>query len=256
MAIALVKAGTLVTTLSPSFGQATGAGNLLVAWLAANNSSTTDPYSVSGTGWTKVVSAGASGAYSWVSLYYKMASAAGETAPVFSAAGSSTYSASQLAEFSGAATTSALDSYNSIDTDTASTLACTASDVSGGDLILAVTNNGDYDGAAPTITSMADSSGTAVTGTVAGSGYPGGGWGCTFAYGIAGSATGTSKDTITFSNTGYMVIASFKVPQGTSTSPAWAASYDTTAVAGTGTWTNPGNATGAADGSFAVWTAT
>jgi hypothetical protein len=42
---------------------------------------------------------------------------------------------------------------------------------------------------------------------------------------------------------------------GTSTSPAWAASYDTTAVAGTGSWTNPANAEGAADGVFATWTA-
>ena len=44
-------------------------------------------------------------------------------------------------------------------------------------------------------------------------------------------------------------------PGGTNTSPAWAASQDVTAVAGTGTWTNPGNATGAADSSFATWTA-
>ena len=43
---------------------------------------------------------------------------------------------------------------------------------------------------------------------------------------------------------------------GTNTSPAWAASYDTTAVSGTGTWVNPANAEGAADGSVAVWTAT
>jgi hypothetical protein len=42
---------------------------------------------------------------------------------------------------------------------------------------------------------------------------------------------------------------------GTNTSPAWAASQDTTAVAGAGSWVNPGNATGAADGSFATWTA-
>jgi hypothetical protein len=42
---------------------------------------------------------------------------------------------------------------------------------------------------------------------------------------------------------------------GTDTSPAWAASQDTTAAPGAGTWTNPGNATGAADGSFATWAA-
>ena len=44
---------------------------------------------------------------------------------------------------------------------------------------------------------------------------------------------------------------------GTNTSPAWAASYDTTAVAGTGTWTNPANAegTGGSGGPWATWTA-
>ena len=255
MAIALVKAGTLAATLSPAFGQSTTAGSLLVAWLAANNSNATDPFSVTGTGWTKIATAGASGAYSWVSLYYRAGCGAGETAPVFSAAGSGA-DASCLAEFSGAATSSPVGSSSTILTDTVATLACTASDTVPGGLILAVTNNGDYDGAAPAITSMADSSGTAVTPVSAGSGYPGGGWGYTFAYGFTGSSLGASKDTVTFGNTGYMVIASLMAPGGTNTSPAWAASYDTTAVSGTGTWVNPANAEGAADGSVAVWTAT
>ena len=42
---------------------------------------------------------------------------------------------------------------------------------------------------------------------------------------------------------------------GTSTSPAWAASQNVTAVAGTGSWTSPGNATGTADSVWATWTA-
>jgi hypothetical protein len=42
---------------------------------------------------------------------------------------------------------------------------------------------------------------------------------------------------------------------GTNTSPAWATSYDTTAVAGTGSWTNPANAEGAPDTVVATWTA-
>lgn len=42
---------------------------------------------------------------------------------------------------------------------------------------------------------------------------------------------------------------------GTNTSPVWGASQDVTAVAGTGTWTNAGNVTGAADSSWATWTA-
>ena len=55
-------------------------------------------------------------------------------------------------------------------------------------------------------------------------------------------------------NFGIMVLVR-ETSSGTNTSPAWAAAYDTTAVAGAGTWVSPANAEGAPDGSWATWTA-
>lgn len=52
-----------------------------------------------------------------------------------------------------------------------------------------------------------------------------------------------------------LTVAFKLLPSGTNTAALWAVSQNTTAVAGTGTWTNPGNATGAADTVFATWTA-
>jgi len=52
-----------------------------------------------------------------------------------------------------------------------------------------------------------------------------------------------------------LVTVAFQLaPSGTNTSPAWAASQGIVA-GGSGSWTSPGNVTGAADGSFATWTA-
>jgi hypothetical protein len=48
--------------------------------------------------------------------------------------------------------------------------------------------------------------------------------------------------------------ASLPAPQpGTLTGPAYASAQNITAVAGAGTWANPGNATGGPDGTAAVW---
>lgn len=108
MAIALVKAGAIVTgttSVAPSFGQATTAGNLLVAQVtAAGTSSTT---TVSGTGWVippKFTSVGFSGP----TIAYKPNCGAGESPPTFSASGA-THMAAVLSEWSGADTTSPLD---------------------------------------------------------------------------------------------------------------------------------------------------
>lgn len=74
------------------------------------------------------------------------------------------------------------------------------------------------------------------------------------------ASTGASQ-TITFTNSASddwgIVAAEVIPPTGTNTSPAWATAYDTTAVAGTGTWTNPANAegTGSSGGPWATWTA-
>ena len=250
MAIALVKAGTLAATLSPAFGQSTTAGSLLVAWVAQNGSSSgTNPFTVTGTGWTLAFATGA--AYQWGAVYCKPGCGAGETAPTFSASG--TTNASVLAEFSGAATSSPLDSSGISATATATNA---AHDTGGGDLIVVLATDNNYDGAALAASSMHDSSGASVTPVSMGGAYNSGlGWAYGFAYGFAGSG-GSSADTVTFNYTTYSGIVSFMAPGGTNTSPAWAASYDTTAVSGTGTWVNPANAEGAADGSFAVWTAT
>jgi hypothetical protein len=48
---------------------------------------------------------------------------------------------------------------------------------------------------------------------------------------------------------------SFNPVTGTNTAAAWGVSEDTTAVAGTGSWTNPANAEGAPDSAYATWTA-
>ena len=76
-----------------------------------NGGNATDPFSVTGTGWTKVCPA-VGVAYLWGCLYYRAGCGASETAPVFAAAGGGT-SASVLAEFSGVADRSPADSYGS-----------------------------------------------------------------------------------------------------------------------------------------------
>lgn len=100
MSIALVSLGAVATggsSASPSFGQATTAGNLLIAWVSGAPNSVGTP-----SGWTKAVTSSDSAL-----IYYKANCAASETAPVF---GSFVIAAAaQLAEFSGAATSSPLD---------------------------------------------------------------------------------------------------------------------------------------------------
>lgn len=79
--------------------------------------------------------------------------------------------------------------------------------------------------------------------------------------GATAPATGSSVTITWTTSAGAGAICSMGLEMqgatGTDTSPAWAASYDTTAVAGTGTWTNPANAegTGGSGGPWATWTA-
>jgi hypothetical protein len=98
MPYALVSAGAVSSSLSPSFGQATAAGNLLVAWVYADTGGSSDPFNPV-SGWTKAVVPGAS--FNWSSIWYKANCGAGETAPVFTTAGANFGANSQLAEFSG-----------------------------------------------------------------------------------------------------------------------------------------------------------
>ena len=100
--------------------------------------------------------------------------------------------------------------------------------------------------------------GTGSSVTPAFLGNPAGNPNYLFAYGVAGSAGSThdaASMAIGSSAAGNGCIATFLPYPGTNTSPAWAASYDTTAVAGTGTWVNPANAEGTGTSPYATWTA-
>lgn len=101
MAYALVgSAGTVATgsgSASPAFGQATSAGNLLIAWVIAVGGGAT----TSASGWSKAVARG-----DLTAIWYKPGSGAGETAPAFTGTGNMF---AMLAEFSGGATSSPFD---------------------------------------------------------------------------------------------------------------------------------------------------
>ena len=215
MSIVPVSVGTLSATLSPAFGQATTAGHLLIAWVSSNNDSVTDLFTVSGTGWVKITTNG--GQYDWATIYYKPNCGASETAPVFSAAGTNYAEGSVLAEFSGAAATTPLDSFGDSGGSVSgtTTAAYTASDAGAGDLIVYAACWLGGSGT-NTMSSMVDSSGTAVTPTSPGTGINGN-YSYLFAYGIAGS-TGSNKDTASALNSGLgsgqSVIASFLAAAG------------------------------------------
>ena len=97
-AVDLVAAGTVATTLTPAFGQATTAGHLLLAWVYSNGSSTSFSTACSDPSWTLAGHAGAQ--YGWESLWYKPDCGTAEAAPSFTDPGNSV-PLSQLLEFSG-----------------------------------------------------------------------------------------------------------------------------------------------------------
>jgi hypothetical protein len=136
VAIALVRAGTIVTgTTQPTFGQATAAGNLLVALINFANTSSGISNGVSG--WTQAVQNTNGNGFIW----YKQNSAASETAPQFSGF-NSVATASVLLEFSGADTASPLDQtgtgYSLVTSITSLAATCSAADASSGSLIVSV----------------------------------------------------------------------------------------------------------------------
>ncbi len=126
---ALVKAGAIgagtTGTAAPAFGQATTAGNLLVAQVAASGATA---ITCSDGTWT---SAGqvVSGTGARAALFYKPNCGASEVAPTFTT--SSVAIAAVLSEWSGAATATPLDQTGTA-TGTASPLAVTASGIDGG----------------------------------------------------------------------------------------------------------------------------
>jgi hypothetical protein len=106
MAVALVKLGTVATgttSVSPTFGQSTTAGNLLILWVADNNSSSSPPLP---SGWSSAASTVQGSA-----IFYKPNCGAGETAPTLSDAGS-VFMAACLGEFSGADTSAPRDRFS------------------------------------------------------------------------------------------------------------------------------------------------
>ena len=214
---ALVKAGAVAASLSPSFGQATASGNLLVAFMYSVGSAASDPFGTSSPGWVKIATTPGE-AYNWASMWCKPGCGTGETAPVFTDSGGGP-DMSVLAEFSGAATSSPVDKYGAVmayTTDTSTAVPCSAPDTAAGDLIVA--GMAWQSGGAPLSATMTDSAGAAVTAAVFGStsSPP---TVLVAAYGVAGSSTGASDDTAVLSASSYVgygsgVIASFKAAAG------------------------------------------
>ncbi len=135
MAIALVgSVGAAVTGVNPapSFGQATTAGDLLIAWVVASFAITVDQ------GWTLVNNNG--GDNPSLQIGYKANCGAGETAPIFTTTPNS--ATAKLAEFSGADTVSPLDqSGRDISTNAGTSpfvFNLSSADAASGDLIVAV----------------------------------------------------------------------------------------------------------------------
>lgn len=194
MAVSLVSAGAPASNFSPSFGQPTTAGNLLVLWLYGNDGASSNPFSTTTPGWEQAVVTG--GPYSWGAIWYKANCAANETPPTFTDSGASE-SWSCLAEFSGAIITNTLDqsgsSSASVPTQTVST---SAPDSQSGDLIIGMAGwNGTNQGATISNT-LTDSSGATVTATAySNSGDESTAFYYDFVWGIA-TGTGGSTDTL------------------------------------------------------------
>lgn len=136
MAIALVgSAGAVQSGASPlqgAFGQATTAGNLLVAWVASSATQVTTVDQ----GWSIAIEDNGN---AWHSLIaYKANCGAAETAPTFTRSGSTLVV--QCAEFSGADTTSPLDQTGKVGIPGASspyTVTAGGADATSGSLVLA-----------------------------------------------------------------------------------------------------------------------
>jgi hypothetical protein len=225
MAVALVKLGAVASSLSPSFGQPTTAGNILVAWLTSNSGNATDPFGSSSPGWVKAVTGGS--AFEWTSIWYKADCGASETAPVFTDSGSSAGN-SLLGEFSGAAIVSPLDSSGSSSGGSTNQTATNAApDAAAGDLIIfsAMWNGGNAGG---TITNaMTDSGGNSVTPNATDNSGSAGSFYYDFVWGVAGT-TGVSEDTATAMmsafNNGSCAIVSF-LAAGSGPAPSAVASF-------------------------------
>jgi hypothetical protein len=221
MGYSLVSAGPVALVnpnytgeISPSFGQATTAGNLLIAFLSSISGSATNPFSTGAAGWQQAAASG--GAYQWAAIWYKENCASGETAPVFSLS-DGIASAGMLAEFSGGAVSGVLDqSGGTAGSYPALTGQCTAPDTAGSDLVIvsAAWNPGASSAPANVITDGTGSSVTVTAYTEAATGD----YQYDFCWGIAGTA-GDDEDyfsgTLSSYSAGGCCIASFLAASGT-----------------------------------------
>lgn len=122
--------GTL-TAVNPTFGQATTAGNLLIACVTEGNFEPT----TAAAGWVKVVSVQNSG--QWVAIWCKPNCGSGETPPQFTCNNGTTVMEALLAEFSGAAVAAPQDQTASANIGAnPAGVACTSADSAFGDLIV------------------------------------------------------------------------------------------------------------------------
>lgn len=217
MAIALVKLGTAQSgtgTVSPTFGQATGSGNLLIAWVVhvAGLSAVS--------GWTEVLSA----SIGTVSVFYKANSSASEAAPTFSDGGSGLLITACLGEFSGADTSTPKDK-NGDNFGTASPVVATASatDTSSGDLTCGVSRF-NYTMAATKTTSHAYNNG-ATAQAVSDNDATSTADHYRFSYGITTGNASADTLTHTFTTTAISQteaeIVSFRVPGAAASAPPY-----------------------------------
>lgn len=122
------------TPAAPSFGQATTAGNLLIAWIINPNGGT---ISTSSTGWT--ADNGAAGNAVTAQVWHRANCGAGESAPSFTNANGNSFSV-MLGEFSGGATSSPSDQLiNQGGSVSPTTFTLPSADVEAGELVIAAT---------------------------------------------------------------------------------------------------------------------
>lgn len=187
------------TGVQGTFKQATTAGNLGIGWVQTADSATSNPFSVN-QGWSVAITQTGSSAYQWSGIIYKADLGSGETAPTVTTTDGGSYLAVQLAEFSGAATTSPLHKTGQTSGGGQTISAqCTAADTIAKCLIVAAAfwNGGN----APTemVVTMTDSDSASVT--PAGTYYNNSG-GITNAnyWGVAGAVTGSAGDEATMND--------------------------------------------------------
>lgn len=135
MAIANISAGAIstvtTTTVTPAFGVATTAGNLLVC-IAGFNSSGAGVLSTSSTGWSQAT-VSASGTLG-CGIFYKPNCGSGETAPTISCSGTTIAALyAELSEWSGVATASPVDQSLS---GSGTTFSTPGADAAAGELVI------------------------------------------------------------------------------------------------------------------------